>query len=376
VVATTGGGAAMVVDQLGVRGIEVRSPEPATWKRLAAAKVEAEHGRVVDLTLAGTRYEVMKAALDVMTTAPEFDLVVAVAGSSARFHPELAVQPAADSAHGQTPLAVFATPEAPKALLLLADAEAPAFRTPESCADVIAAVLRQRAPKPWDGVESDASSLGRFVDEAEAYGRLASAGVPIAPYEVAQIGKGSTLGLAYPVVVKALSAALPHKTEAGGVVLNVADAAGLDAAIATVVGNVAAHRPGLALDRVLIQAMAGGVGEVLVGFRRDRDVGPLVMLAPGGVLAELSGERSLKLAPVTEAEAHEMIAEVGSLRSMTGYRNRPAGDLAALARAIVALSRLAADPNILEAEINPLIVRRDGEGVVAVDALMRVREAP
>ena len=118
--------------------------------------------------------------------------------------------------------------------------------------------------------------------------------------------------------------------------------------------------------------MVAGVGEVLAGFRRDPDAGPIVMLAPGGVLAELSGEKALRLAPISEGEAREMIAELKSLKALAGYRNRPAGDFDALAQAISALSRLAAEPDILEAEINPLIVRAAGEGVVAVDALVRV----
>jgi len=373
-VGTTGGGQAMVVDQLGVRGIEVRAPEPETWGRLAAAQVEAVPGRVVDLTLAGARYEVMKAALDVMTTAPEFDLVVAVAGSSARHHPELAVKPAADSANGAgAPLAMFITVEAPEALSLLARAGVPAFRTPESCADAIAAVLRRRPPKAWDGVESPPAGDGLFLDEAAAYGRLAVLGFPVAPYEALAAGAAPSGRLAYPVAVKALSADLPHKTEAGALVLGVTDTAGVREALATLTANVAQARPDVAVDRYLVQSMVGGLGEVLVGFRRDPDAGPIVMLAPGGVLAELSGERSLRLAPVSFEEAREMIDELPSMKALAGYRNRPGGDLDQLARAIAVLSTLAADPTILEAEVNPLIVRRAGEGVVAVDALVRVR---
>ena len=113
--------------------------------------------------------------------------------------------------------------------------------------------------------------------------------------------------------------------------------------------------------------------EVLVGYRVDRDVGPLVMVAAGGVLTEIYRDRSLRLAPVDLADAHAMIAEVKALKMLAGYRGKPAGDLDALARAIVALSRLAVmnDP-VAEAEINPLIVRPAGEGVVAVDALVRL----
>ncbi|HTO40576.1 MAG TPA: CoA-binding protein, partial [Rhizomicrobium sp.] len=181
VVATTGGGAAMVVDQLGVRGIEVGAPTPETTARLLEAGVAHQPGRIVDVTLAGTRYAVMKAALDVLTTAPEFDMIVSVAGSSARFHPENAVQPAIDSAASATPLAVFATPEAPNALARLADTGVPAFRTAESCADAVAAAFRRREPKAWDGPLPAATGKTHFLDEAAAYGRLQKIGLDISP---------------------------------------------------------------------------------------------------------------------------------------------------------------------------------------------------
>ena len=98
------------------------------------------------------------------------------------------------------------------------------------------------------------------------------------------------------------------------------------------------------VERVLVQPMVSGLGEVLIGYRIDRDVGPLVLVAAGGVLTEIERDRSLRLAPVDLATAHEMIAEVRGLKVFTGYRGKPKGDLDALARAIVALSGLAHEP--------------------------------
>jgi hypothetical protein len=128
------------------------------------------------------------------------------------------------------------------------------------------------------------------------------------------------------------------------------------------------------MDRVLVQPMLTGLGEVLIGYRRDRDVGPIVMVAAGGILTEIYRDRSLRLAPVDLKTAHEMIGEVRGLAPLSGYRGRPAGDLAALAQAIVALSRLATldGPVVLEAEVNPLLVRPAPLGVVAVDALVKL----
>jgi succinyl-CoA synthetase beta subunit len=92
----------------------------------------------------------------------------------------------------------------------------------------------------------------------------------------------------------------------------------------------------------------------------------------GGVFTEIYRDRSLRLAPVDLTAAHEMIAEVRGLATLKGFRGKPAGDLDALAQAIVVLSRLADDPAVVEAEINPLIVRAAGDGVVAVDAVVRL----
>ena len=152
--------------------------------------------------------------------------------------------------------------------------------------------------------------------------------------------------------------------------LNVADGAALVAACRRVHDNVAAH--GHTIRRVLVHPMLSGVGEVLLGYRVDPAVGPLIMVAMGGLFTEIYRDRSLRLAPVDLAIAHEMITEVRGLAMLNGLRGKPKGDLDALARTIVALSQLAEDPTIIEAEINPLIVRAAGEGVVAVDAVVRL----
>ena len=109
---------------------------------------------------------------------------------------------------------------------------------------------------------------------------------------------------------------------------------------------------------------------MLIAYRVEPEVGPLVMLAMGGVLTEIYRDRVLRLAPVDVAAAREMIGELKGIRALSGFRGQPLGDLDALAHALVALSQLAADPTIVEAEINPLIVCAQGQGVLAVDALV------
>jgi len=381
VVTTTGGGAAMAIDQLAIRGVRVAAPSPDTVRRLAEVGIAAGEGRLVDLTLAGTRYDVMKAALGVMQTAPEFDLVLATVGSSARFQPDLAVAPVIDSAREHDkPLAAFIVPEAPEALLRLNAAGVPCFRAPESCGDVIAAALNRRRPRPELAMPAlpVLPGAGRTIDEAEAYRLFASVGVPHAPVAVLTVGEPvPELSFAYPVVAKVLHPDIAHKTDVGGVVLNIADADALSAAMAAIRDRVEAARPGVSVARILVQPMTRGVGEVLVGLRRDPQAGPVVMLAAGGVLTEIYRDRALRLAPVDRDTALEMIGEVKALQALAGYRGRTAGDLGAVADALVAVSRLALldGVTVLEAEINPLMVMADGRGAVAVDALVRLATA-
>ena len=377
VVTTTAGGATMVVDPLAVRGVGIEPPSAATLARLASAGIAVKPARLIDLTLAGTRYESMKAALDVLVTAPEFDLVLAVVGSSARFHPDLAVKPIIDCAGSAKPIAAFLVPDAPAALTALSRAGVPNFRTPEACADAIAAALARRPPRvPAASARTlPGAGDGGWLDELETYALLDRLGIARAPSIAidAQMTRAPALPFPYPVAVKALAAGIAHKTDIGGVVLGVPDGAGLLAAVRQIGASVAQRRPGTSVDRVLVQPMVAGLAEVLIGYRVDRDVGPLVMVAAGGIFTEIHRDRSLRPAPIDLATAQEMIAQVRGLIPLAGYRGLPAGDLAALAQAIVAWSGLgASDGAILEAEINPLIVRPAGLGVVAVDALVKL----
>jgi acetate---CoA ligase (ADP-forming) len=375
VVTTTAGGATMVVDPLASRGVTIEPASADTLARLAAAGVEVKPARLVDLTIAGARYQTMKAALDILTTAPEFDLVLAAIGSSARSQPETTVRPIIDSAGAARPLAAFLVPDAPQALAMLSRAGVPNFRTPEACADAIAAALSRQAPRPLPArTAAPAASSGPILDELAAGALLDRLGIARAPSVALEVGiaRVPPLPFAYPVAVKVLCAEIAHKTDVGGVALGVADGDALLAAIRKVAATVAERSPGARVARVLVQPMVSGLGEVLLGYRVDRDVGALIMVAAGGVLTEIARDRSLRLAPIDLATAHEMIAEVRSLIALAGYRGRPAGDLDALAHAMVALSRLVDDASIVEAEINPLIVRPAGEGVIAVDALVKL----
>jgi acetate---CoA ligase (ADP-forming) len=373
VVTTTGGGAAMAVDQLGIRNVTVQPPSEETLQKLRDKGISVSSGRVVDLTLAGVKYEVMKAALDVLLEAPEFDLVLATIGSSARFQPQLAVKPIIDSIHHTTPLAAMMVPDAPEALAALTAAGVPCFRGPEGCAESIAAVFSRRSTGAVARLEPPSIEGVHSISEAEAYRVLDALGVPHAPAVTAPLsGPAPTLPFDYPVVAKVCSAQIQHKTELGGVVLGINSGEQLQAAMQTLRANLNERAPDVECDEVLVQPMRKGLTEVLIGYKIDADAGPIIMLAAGGIWAEVARDRSIRLAPVSIETAKDMVLEVKSLKIVSGLRGKERGDLEALAKAVAALSQLATRPDlkIREAEVNPLMVMPEGQGVMAVDALI------
>lgn len=373
VVTTTGGGAAMVVDQLGMRDVTVQSLSDETQRKLKDAQIPGSAGRVLDLTLAGTKYEVMKKALKIMLEAPEFDMVVAVVGSSARLHPELAVKPIMEFTNTDKPLAVMLVPDAPEALATLTRAGIPCFRTPETCADAISAVLARRELSETADAKIPEIDSANAISEAQAYEILDSLHVSHADYATFPLSSDApALPFDYPVVAKICSAEIPHKTEVGGVVLGIQNSTQLSQAFETLRINLQVKAPEAGCDQVLIQPMLKGITEVLIGYRIDPDAGPIIMLAAGGIWAEVMCDRSIRLAPVSVDTAREMISEVKMLKTVSGLRGKQKGDLEALAQAISNLSKLALKPElkVQEAEVNPLLVLAEGQGVLAVDALI------
>ncbi len=391
VVSTTGGGAAMVVDRLGGLGLAAAVPPPAFIAAMAAQGIALKAAPVLDLTLAATpaRYA---AVLRGLLEGDFCDAVLAVAGSSAQFQPALAVEPivrvAAERAWDK-PLAAFLAPQADASLALLATHRVAAFRTPEACADALAARLRwqvpQRldAPSPrrtadWLSALPEVAAVGgppgrRLLDEARALAFFDTLGVPTVERALLEAAPW-THSLRWPVAAKLVSADLPHKTEAGAVVLDLADADALAAAIDSMRQSAGRYQPRARIDGVLVQAMVRGLAEALLGFRDDPLLGPIVVLGAGGRLAEVYRDVATRVAPVGTDIAHEMIREVKGLATIRGWRGLPRGDLAALADAVVAVSRLALLPGrpVAEAEINPLIIGRDG--VTAVDGLVVLHE--
>ncbi|MFN0301343.1 MAG: acetate--CoA ligase family protein [Burkholderiales bacterium] len=378
-VTTTGGGAATVADRMGTLGMDAAVPDDLFIARMQAAGVPIRKSPIIDLTLTATSAQ-YGAVLDGLQEWDGCDAVLAVVGSSAQFHPQLAVKPIVEAARANKPLAAFLAPDAPASLRWLAEQRVPAFRTPESCADAMAAYFRWQAPTSIDDdgkhLALPISTGSERLTERTALAIFASLGIETVRSTLAQAPEFSH-GIAYPVVAKVSSADIAHKSEAGGVLLNIRSDLELRDRANAMLGAIARTLPQAHLEGVLVQAMEQGLGEAIVGYRHDPMIGPIVLVGAGGILAEAIHDVAVAVAPVDLAEAHAMIARIKSFAPLRGFRNLPHGDLDALANAVVAISRLAllSGRPVSAAEINPLMIRRSGNGAVAVDGLLTVTDS-
>ena len=376
---TTGGGAALVADPLGAAGVELVAPPPAVAETIRALGVRVGESPLIDLTLAGARGNVYGPVLEALLASDHCDAVVAAVGSSGQFHPQIAIEPIlrAHRAHPQKALAVFIAPEAQASLELLARNGVAAFRTPESCADALAAFFAWRVPRSEPALDFGLAKTLREVlgaeDPLRAERLFAALGVPQTPAQWLR-DPADAIRCTFPIAIKVASRDIAHKTEVRGVELNLRTARSAAAAARRLIKRVSATRPDAKIEGVIAATMQSGLGEAILGYRVDPQVGPLVLVGAGGTLAELYRDVALRPAPVALQDAQAMIDEVRGLAPLAGYRNAPRGDLVALAQAIVAFSRLAVLPEVQEAEINPLIVKPEGEGVVGVDALLVLGE--
>ena len=249
-----------------------------------------------------------------------------------------------------------------------------AFRALASLARWAACDLSDHAPAPLPvaGLRQEAG----VVPEYRAKRLLGPLGIPFPKGHFAASAEAAVAGaeaLGYPVAMKAQAARLSHKSDAGGVILNLADAGAVRDAWQRIHANVAVYDAGIALDGVLIEAMGARGLEMIVGARNDPEWGPVVLAGFGGVAAEILADVRL-ITPDLGEDA--VIAELGKLQSaalLAGYRGSPALDVGALAGLIRKISAvLLAEPDLHELDLNPVILYPEGQGVVALDALMLV----
>jgi acyl-CoA synthetase (NDP forming) len=177
--------------------------------------------------------------------------------------------------------------------------------------------------------------------------------------------------IGYPVVLKAQAAALSHKTEAGGVILNLADEAAVRAAWDTLVSNVKRAAPDVTLDGALVEKMSPKGLELMVGAKRDPGWGPVLLVGLGGIWVEALGD--VKILPVDAGESQivEALRGLRSAKLLDGVRGAPPADVEAVVQAVMAIGRLMRTvPEIDEIDVNPLMVHAKGQGITALDALI------
>lgn len=205
---------------------------------------------------------------------------------------------------------------------------------------------------------------------------LTAYGIPVPPIALADTAvSAATLaeGMGFPVALKVASAAIPHKSDVGGVRLNLLDGPHVQQAFAEMMERVKTAISDAPIEGIHVQRMIPQGQEVIIGAVQDPQFGPLVMFGSGGVEVEGLKDVDFCLAPLTRAEAEEMLGRTWAGRKLHGFRNIPAADREAVIDAILRLGQLAADfPQLQEIEINPLRVLEEGQGAFAVDARARV----
>jgi acetyltransferase len=399
-IVTNGGGpAVLATDALVSRGGELAELSVESVRRLDQV-VPTAPTRANPLDLGGdARPDRYLAALDVVLGDPGVDAVLimhaptavaSVAEIAAACAPKLAEGPrpalacwlgAGEDTHGHVVTSMSAIPSYPtpeeavgafqhvvryhhsQALLL----EAPGVTLEPGRPDIQMAraiIARALAENRQTLTEPESKSI------LEAYG------IPVAETRIARELKDLdpvARDIGYPVALKILSPDITHKSDVGGVALNIESGEELERAAAAMLVRCREGAPGARIDGFTVQKMIrrGGAHELLAGIALDRTFGPTIVFGQGGTAVELIADRALALPPLNTRLASELIASTRIHRLLAGYRDRPPTDMAALERTLVSLSQLAADvPEIVELDVNPLLADRNG--VIALDARMRV----
>ncbi len=385
-VVTNGGGLGILcADACEAAGLEVVATPAVAQRALRAELPEgAAVANPIDL-LASASPEQFARAIDVLASSGAVDAIVVLYVPPLVTDPEevaVAVRAAADRAPISV-VAVFAMPEAPRPVRGL-----PCFRFPEDAARALGRAARygawRNAPTghvpPLDVDDAAAAAiiaraLGRgpgWLAPEEAAALLGCYGVAQPRQElVADAAAAAALARRWrgPIALKGVADGLVHRSDAGAVATGLSGARTIERAAATMTARMAAagHLP----TGFLVQAMAAPGVELLVGAVADPAFGPVVAVAAGGVAAELLGDTALRLTPLTDRDAHDVVRELRTFPLLAGYRGAPPVDIAAVEQTLLRLSALVeAHHEIAEIECNPLIVSPDG--AVAVDVRARV----
>jgi acyl-CoA synthetase (NDP forming) len=379
----SGGVGVLMADRASARGLALPELPAGAQSRLRDKVAYAATRNPIDTSAPGmTDMSVMERFLEVMLSEGGFASIVVFLthlGMSDRWD-ELKPRFLALRKRYPEPVIVLALggPDAMRAELeaagFLVQADpARAVDSVAALAEIGAALSRERndagAPSPAAGVPR------RKLGEREAKQILARIGLPVADERLARsadeaASAASAVGL--PVALKIASADVAHKTEIGGVLLDVGTAAEARSGFAELMRRAAAGAPDARIDGVLVAPMVKDGTETIIGVTSDPVFGPVVMFGIGGIFAEVYRDVAFRLAPFGPDEADSMIREIRGFPLLDGARGRPKADVAALREALVRVSAFAtaARDTVASIDLNPFIVRAEGKGAVAVDALI------
>ena len=282
-----------------------------------------------------------------------------------------------------------------KSVEVLSEAGYPLFKNLDSCARAMRTLADYRTMRE-SLMQTPASVVDVSADRAAARAVLTASGAVIGEWQARPLlaiygiggnddgqlaqsaDQAEALARAYggPVALKIQSADIPHKTEAGGVALNLSGDDTVRAAYGQILANAHKHAPDARIDGVLVQKMAPPGREVILGINRDDHWGPLLMVGLGGVLVEALGDVQLAPVPIDHAAARAMLGRLKAAQILGPWRGRPEADTDALVDLMVRLSHFAADhaDDIAEIDLNPVIVHDKGDGLSIVDALIVKRD--
>ncbi|QOZ79827.1 CoA-binding protein [Bradyrhizobium sp. CCBAU 53351] len=386
ILTSTGGAGTIVSDSLGVAGFVTPAPDAETAAQLRSLQ-SGSHANLdrnpIDVTLAGLQPDLLRGAIRILLASPSYDALIVIAGSSAVGSPALM----ADAIHDCLPLSdkpvvAYVSPHAPEVVAVLTRRGVPAYTSAESCTAALDGLLRAAMPEQVQASDSpptaaDASGFPAGpLDEAQAKALFARFGIPVVAEKVvatAREAEQAARGLGGRVVLKILSREIAHKSDVGGVAINLTTEVIGDrlAAMAAEVEARAGKRP----EQFLVQEMISGGVEIILGMHRD-SLGTAILLGMGGVAAELFKDTTMRLLPpnggLDLSEARAMARDLVTWPLLDGFRGRPTCDVEALAEAVVAFSRMVAQlgDRLSEAEINPVFVLPAGQGVKAADGLV------
>jgi acyl-CoA synthetase (NDP forming) len=386
ILTSTGGAGTLVSDDLGMAGFDTPAPDAATAEALRALQT-GDHAVLdrnpIDVTLAGLKPELLRGAIDVLLKSDSYDALTIIVGSSSLANPTLLVDPIRQCLpHSDKPVIAYVSPHAPEVGAMLTQAGVPAFAAAESCTAALGAMLKAGRFAPQSEVAKASSEVAvddlpsGSLDEAQAKQLFARFGVPCAPERIVTSpseAEAAARELGGRVVLKILSSEITHKTEVGGVAVNLTPET-VGGRLSSMAADVEA-KAGVRPQRFLVQEMVSGGTELILGMHRDA-LGTAILLGMGGVTAELFKDTTMRLLPpeggLSRADALAMAQELKTWPLLDGFRGRPKADTEALVDAIVAFSEMTArlGDKLVEAEANPVFVLPQGQGVRAADGVV------